>query len=145
MTEPSEILTDTIYKNIKPQPQYCSDHKPLSEDIILIKNELGIKEQKNGERDRQIKYAWQRINGLGKKTEEEDNTLRDDLDKVRDDVVDLKVDIAIIKSKVLKEDEKKNREWSLQEKVIIAILTSILAPLIVLLIVFLIKTFIWGF
>jgi len=53
----------------------CPAHPGLSEDLILIKYELGIKEKQNGERDKQIQHAWNRINTVGNRAEEEDTTL----------------------------------------------------------------------
>lgn len=62
---------------------YCRDHRGLNEDIILIKNELGIKEYRNGDRDKQIALAWDRINHIGDRAEEEDKTLREDVNLIK--------------------------------------------------------------
>lgn len=51
--------------------------------MVLVKNELGIKEYKNGDRDKQIAEAWKRINHIGDRAEEEDKTLRDDVNQIK--------------------------------------------------------------
>jgi len=130
-----------------PQPHKpidCPAHPAVNDDLTLIKYELGIKEQRNGERDRQIKYAWNRINGIGKKTEQEDNTLREDLNKVKEDVNTLKVDIAVIKQAVLQDEKNKDRKWSRKDKIITGVTVGIIIFLITFFIEFNWKTFILG-
>jgi len=95
---PSDVLSDSIpiqeafpdnpeYPDYTQYNQYktqhptqnsttCPAHPGLSEDLILIKYELGIKEKQNGERDKQIQHAWNRISSVGNRAEEEDITIK---------------------------------------------------------------------
>lgn len=67
-----------IYDSITGKP-LCYAHPQLQEDLILIKNELGIKEYQNGERDKQIQHATQRIQQIGERAEDEDKTIKDEV------------------------------------------------------------------
>jgi hypothetical protein len=79
--KPSNILSDRLPGSNTTQQNPtnntpCPLHPNITEDLILIKYELGIKEKQNGERDKQIQHAWKRINTVGNKAEEEDTTIK---------------------------------------------------------------------
>jgi len=83
----------------KPTPQNsttCPVHPTMQEDLILVKYQLGVREAQNGERKEQINHAWKRINTVGNKAEQEDKTLREDIDDVKEDVNTIKGELKYI-------------------------------------------------
>lgn len=83
----------------KPTPQNsttCPVHPQIHDDLILVKYQLGVREAQNGERKEQINHAWKRINTVGNKAEQEDKTLREDIDDVKEDVNTIKGELKYI-------------------------------------------------
>lgn len=107
------------------------DNKKEIEDLKRWKGE---KEITNGNTGKTIEAL-----------EGKDGDLESKLTELQADMTTVKTDIAVIKATVIKEEKEEDTRWSFKEKVIIAVLSAILFPLLVLLIIFLVKTFIWGY
>ena len=107
----------------------CEDHNGVQEDLYLIKYELGIKELRNGERDKQIKEAYTRMNQIGHDAEEEDKTLNEK-------VISLNTRMEV--------GEVKMASIEMYQKLILAALLTILGAMILFFIEFNWKTFILG-
>lgn len=112
-----------------PTPATCEEHKEMREDMFLIKHQMGIKDLKNGERDKQLQEAKTRMNQIGHDAEEEDKTLNEK-------IISLNTRMEV--------GEAKMKNIEMYQKLILGALVIMLFGLFAFFIEFNWKTFILG-
>lgn len=80
----------------------------IEKDVQLMKGEMGIKDYRNGDRERRIKELQDRINEVGEKAEGEDKTLSD----------------RLIRIETILENMEKDRQEEIQKKGVIESIRS---------------------
>lgn len=98
------------------------EFKYIKDELVLIKDALGVKIEENGDRDKQIQEVFNKTNDLtkrtddlGKKTEKEDGNLKEKVDTLSLDVAEIKGALGLAK-------DKSERKLSLTNVVLAAIL-----------------------
>ncbi|WJI09173.1 hypothetical protein FGU46_03235 [Methanobacterium sp. CWC-01] len=123
------LETNTTTQCPQPNSATCEEHKEMRDDMFLIKHQMGIKDLKNGERDKQITEAKARMNQIGQDAEEEDKTLNEK-------IISLNTRMEV--------GEAKMKNIEMYQKLILGALVIMLFGLFAFFIEFNWKTFILG-
>lgn len=81
------IQRDTIQRIFELYQEQVDEQKQTNNDLILIKDALGIKEYQNGDRDKQIQEAKDRINEVGLRAEQADKNIYEKIDSLRNTII----------------------------------------------------------
>lgn len=112
----------------------------VQDKIKWLISELEKREYINNYNKREKEILENRIDGQ----QEIDVDLYSQVAELRAEQAKMQKDIAVIKTSVTLDDKNKDRKWSFEEKVIIAVIGGIVAPLLLLAIIFMVKLIIWG-
>lgn len=80
------------------------------EEFIIIKDALGVKDRKNGDRDKQLKEIFKRATEIGAKAEEEDRSIREDVKELNSNLSQINYNLGVVMGALgLTKIEKQNK------------------------------------